>query len=371
MTGSSHSLPKQKPVKGKKIPGYLHHKSTGQARVRIDGRDYYLGPYGSDASRVEYGNLVAKHAGGISVDPLGKSVPESGSPTASGLTVNELTLAFMRHADTHYRKGGKPTSEIDCLKLAIRPLVELYGTIPADQFGPLALKAVRERMIANGWVRRSVNCAIGRIRHVFRFGVGNELVDPATLQKLQAVEPLLAGRTAARDNPPRTGVSDDHINAVRAEVSELVRDLIDLQRLIGARSGELLSLTTAMIDRSGPVWTARLDNHKTVHHGHHRNLAIGPKAQLVLTKYLSANAAKPLFDIEGHSYCRAITRVCTRLKIPRWVPHQLRNTAASAVRDAFGLEHTQAVLGHASADMSEHYARVSQNKAAEVALKIG
>ena len=41
------------------------------------------------------------------------------------------------------------------------------------------------------------------------------------------------------------------------------------------------------------------------------------------------------------------------------------------VREQFGLEHTQAVLGHSKANMTEHYAKASRAKAAEVARKIG
>lgn len=151
----------------------------------------------------------------------------------------------------------------------------------------------------------------------------------------------------------------------------MVRDLIGLQRLTGARSGELLKLTTGMIDRTGPVWLARLTGHKTEHHGLSRTLAFGPQSQLILAKHLSADPDAPLFGIIRTAYCRAITRACEKAEIPRWVPHQLRHTAADAIRQQFGLEHTQAVLGHAKANMSEHYAKAGMGKAAEVALKIG
>jgi hypothetical protein len=77
MTGSSHSLAK------KKLPGYLLHRPSGQARVRIDGKDHYLGPFGSEKSRVAYGELIAQHASGVPIDPF-KS-PASGS---AGLTIN-------------------------------------------------------------------------------------------------------------------------------------------------------------------------------------------------------------------------------------------------------------------------------------------
>jgi hypothetical protein len=33
------------------IHSYLLHKPTGRTRVRINGQDFYLGPYGSEESR--------------------------------------------------------------------------------------------------------------------------------------------------------------------------------------------------------------------------------------------------------------------------------------------------------------------------------
>ena len=355
------------------LPSYLLHKQSGQARVRIEGKEYLLGKYGSEESRVLYGELVAKHAGGVRIDPFAK--PKRGRSTTiepeAGLTINELVLAFMRHADGHYVKNGKPTSEIHCLKAATRSLVDLYGFTFVDEFGPLMLKAVRQTFVDQGWVRESCNKGVNRIRLVFKWGVENEMVAPATLQKLQAVAALLKGRTEAHDNAPRTAVDDIRIETVKKLVRPLVRDLIQLQRLCGARSGELLKLTSRMIDRTGDVWNAAISDHKTVHHDQSRTLYFGPHAQLILTKYLSADPDAKLFGITRSAFCRAITRACEKAGIERWVPHQMRHTNANIVRDEFGLEHTQAVLGHAHADMTQHYARASSTKAAEVARKIG
>ena len=77
---------------------------------------------------------------------------------------------------------------------------------------------------------------------------------------------------------------------MQAVVSPLVRDLIDIQRLVGARSGELLQLNSGDINRSGDVWFAELSDHKTRHHGQSRTLYFGPQSQLILTKYLSADS---------------------------------------------------------------------------------
>ena len=42
------------------IPAYQHHKGSGQAKVRIKGKDVYLGLHGSDESRRRYGKLIAE-----------------------------------------------------------------------------------------------------------------------------------------------------------------------------------------------------------------------------------------------------------------------------------------------------------------------
>ena len=356
------------------FPSYLLHKQSGQARVRINGRDYLLGPYGSDESRIAYGKLIAQIGSGIPIDPIADSnrgsLPrnESADP---GPSVGELCLVFLKHAETHYVKNGKQTSEVFILKSVIRPLNELYGMLPAKDFGPLALKAVRSKMVELAWCRDTINAGMSRIRRIFKHAIANELIDGSILQRLQCVAPLLAGRTEAHDNAPRSAVESDDITTVKKLVSPLVCDLIDLQRLTGARSGELLKLTTGLLDRSGDVWTAELSDHKTVHHKKSRTLHFGPQAQLILAKYLSVDPDARLFGITRAAYCRAITRACEKAGIDRWVPHQMRHTTGHNVREEFGLEHTQAVLGHSKASMTEHYAKASRSKAAEVARKAG
>ena len=92
-------------------PSYQLHKSTGQARTYFDGRDYYLGPYGSDESCIRYGELIGRLSYGlVPIDPLSK--PKTDDEVNKGPSVAEVILAFTLHAETHYVKNGKPTSEI-------------------------------------------------------------------------------------------------------------------------------------------------------------------------------------------------------------------------------------------------------------------
>ena len=42
------------------VPKYTRHKSSGQARVRVNGKDVYLGVYNSAESRKEYNRICAE-----------------------------------------------------------------------------------------------------------------------------------------------------------------------------------------------------------------------------------------------------------------------------------------------------------------------
>ena len=108
-------MPRKKNV----LPSYLLHQARGrepQARVRIEGRDYLLGRYGSEESRIRYGQIISQVAGGVSVDPLAKNRNEADS----GLAVAELLLAFKLHCDSYYK-----TAERDVFNGAMRVIVSL------------------------------------------------------------------------------------------------------------------------------------------------------------------------------------------------------------------------------------------------------
>jgi hypothetical protein len=127
------------------IPAYRLHKQSGQAIVTLpDGlggrRDFTLGEYGSSKSRAEYARLLSEWEAG------GRCLPQPA--TATDISVNELIVRFWTHVEAHYRHpDGTSTSEQEDFKLSLRPLKHLYGHTPAKDFGPRALKAVRQLMV--------------------------------------------------------------------------------------------------------------------------------------------------------------------------------------------------------------------------------
>lgn len=351
----------------KEVPDYRHHKTSGRARVRINGKDHWLGKYGSDESRRKYADLIAEHVAGLAVDE-GAEV----SSAADSLSVAELLCAYLEYAKTYYVKNGKLTAEIHCLRSAMRPLKELFGVTPAAEFGPRALKAVRAAMVDKGWTRKFCNKSVHRIRRIFRWGASNEMVPVAVVQALETLDPLLAGRTTAHDNAKRRAVPEADIEAVKAVLKQQVhKDVIDLLLVTGARPGEILNLTTGMIDRSRAVWVAEITDHKMSHRETERKLYFNATAQKILTGYLKADPEERLFRVSRNKFATIIGDACKEAKVAHWTPHWLRHTTATRVREAHGIEAAQALLGHAQVDMTAKYSTDQERQVIALVQKIG
>jgi integrase len=409
------------PALTRATPKYRHHRASGQAIVTIAGRGFYLGPYGTKASRIEYDRLIGEW--------LAAGRPSHHSVTQSDMSVAELLAQYLRFAKEHYVKGGKKTTEVDCIKHAIKPVKELYSRTRAVEFGPLALRAVRERMIDSGHSRVSINRQISRIRRIFRWAASRELIPVEVYQALATVEGLQKGRTKAAERDPIGPVADAVVEATLPFLSPVVADMVRLQRLLGCRPGELCSIRPCDLDRSAKTWAYRPTSHKTEHHGRERVIFIGPQGQAILTPYLlrpadaycfspaeseakrraimharrktplhygnrpgtnrrtraKRNAGQGCYD--NNAYRRAIKRACDLAdlkaheenpEIPaeqrivrHWHPNQLRHTVATELRRRYGLEAAKAVLGHSEVETTQVYAERDLAAAARIMAEVG
>jgi integrase len=380
-------------------PGYSLHKASGQAYVWLNGREHYLGKYGSPDSRVAYQRIVAEWL-------ASKAVPISHDPikaeaVRADLRINELLVAYLEFAAGYYTKNGRPTGELANMKDAVKPLQALYETLPVSQFGPTGPRAVRERMIGNGFSRKVVNARINRVRRIFKWGVERELIAPGVLQGLQSVAPLKQGRSEARETSRVLPVPQAHIDAVVPHVTRPVKAMIELQLVTGMRPGEVVLMRTCDVDTSGRIWEYRPESHKTQHHGIERIIFLGPLAQGIVRPFLKTDLTEYLFSpsdavlaarrklkprrgrsrrtlrIRGYrrcpsdrctrgSYQTAIYKACVKANIPPWGPNRLRHNAATFLRKEFGVEAARVILGHASAAITEVYAEIDRKKAAEI-----
>jgi len=292
-----------------RTPSYRFHKPSGQAVVTLDGHDIYLGKHDTPESRTEYDRLIAEWLAN------GRRLPaQRDGSSPSDRTVNEVLVGFMAHAEQHYRRAdGTPTSEITDYKLSLRPLKHLYGDTAVKDFGPLALKAVRQLMV-DGYVhpkygpqpplsRKLVNQRIGRVVRVFKWGVSEELVPASVFHALRAVSGLQRGRTPARETEPVKPVADAVVEATLPFLRPQPAAMVQLQRYTGMRPGEVVIIRSVDLDTAGPVWLYRPGSdqgphgkHKTAWRGHGKVIALGPKAQEILKLWLRLNLAEYLFQ---------------------------------------------------------------------------
>lgn len=359
------------PRRKSSVPSYRLHKSSGQAVCYVDRNEVYLGRYDSPESRLAYATLIQRLMAGETVTTGKPAAPPS-------VTVNELLLRFVTEELPRYAEA-----ERFCLMGAIRITRQLFGESDVVDFGPLALRAVRNAMVAGDpdavpkprkpWSRSFTNKQTKRLRLVFRWGVSWEMVPQAVADALGAVKSLARGDCDAAESRPRRAVPDADLQSIRAQLSGMTRDLFDLLLLTGARSGELLSLTTSMIDRTGDIWRADLANHKTRRFGHGRTLFFNRDAQALLLSYMSADPDKPLFPVRRDSFGAAVKRAAIKAGAGPITPHHLRHTVATRLADSHGTEAAQRLLGHADSAMTEHYSRAAERLATDAAksLKIG
>lgn len=388
----------------KSIPSYRKHRATGQAIVTLNGRDFYLGLYGSKASRIEYDRLISEWL------QQGRQIrPAAGD---GDLSVVELIAAYLHFARRYYRKNNRPTSEQASIRCALRYVKLLYGRKPCSEFGPIALQVVVQSMIEAGLSRGTVNQNAGRIKRMFKWGVSQELIPALCSHALESVGGLRKGRSEARETEPIRPVEDSIVDATLPCLPAVVADMVRLQRLTVMRPAEVCLLRPLDLDRSVDVWVYRPESHKTEHHNKQRTIYIGPAAQGILLSYLARDAAAYCFrpcDSEAKrraaqhaarvvpihygnkpgrnrkrrpkrkpgecytvdSYRRAIHRGCDKAGVERWAPNRLRHTAATEVRQKFGLEAAQIILGHSKADVTQIYAERDTAKGIEVARRIG
>lgn len=364
------------------LPKYRKHKASGQAVVTLAGRDHYLGPHNTAASKREYERLTGEWLAAGRPCQFGVNQP-------TVLSVVEVMARYMaQHVRTHYLKAGTPTSEVAAIKCALRPLRELYGRVPVTEFGPRALKAVREKMIDRGLARGTVNQNIGRIKRMFKWAASEELVPADVSVALQSVSGLQRGRTKARETDPVGPVDDKLVDAVLPHLRPAVAAMVQLQRVTGMRPGEVTTIRPCDVRQEDDVWIYTPSSHKTEHHGTTRKVFIGPRGQSVLSPFLEREVSEYCFSPRAadgcvkarrcggrhyriDSYRNAIQRACRKLGVETWSPNQLRHSRATEIRHLHGLEAAQVTLGHNKADVTQVYAERDFALAAQIATQSG
>lgn len=348
--------------------------------------------------------------------------------------LSTLAQIYNQHNIDYYLP---PSREAYNISLAIMPLAEKYPDLQADEFTSLHLKEFLKFVVESDkydWCRKLINERIRCIKRMFKWAASEMLISVHTFTALSTIEGLRKGRTIARESKKVLPANIELVNAVIDVVAPVIGDMIQIQILTAMRSGELCKMRPCNIDRSEEIWIyqpqavdpTKQYNHKKDYLGYQKIITIGPKAKLLLAKYMfrdptdycfkptesyrqclqaksdkrktplkygnrpgtNCKGTMPLnecFNSDG--YMKIIKRACkTAFPMPKeltqeekkqwekqhhWHPHQLRHVAGTEVTRKFGIDAARAVLGHQKINTTEYYVQLDLAKAKEVAKMMG
>ena len=268
-----------------RVPTYRHFKLRNLACVVLDGKTFYLGPYGSPESRVRYAAKIAEWGRNRSV-----AIADRDNPDA--YTCGQLALDYLEYAEGYYVKNGQTTSQVFQIKLALKELVKLFETEPTAKFGPVKLKNLQQYLVDQGKSRSYLNKLVSCLKLAFKWAASEELIPAATHHGLQTVGGLKKGRTPAREIPPVEPVDEAIVEQTLPYLSPVVADMVRLQLGSAMRPGEVCNVRPCDITRgTDGTWVYRPEHHKTEHHNVDRIVTLGPLAQEILAPYLTGRDA--------------------------------------------------------------------------------
>lgn len=356
-------------------PPKLCQTKTGIYYVYVNRKKTYLGKCSKRVAETRYRNFLSKLYSSDNASVVLDS--------KDGVTISELVAAFMTSRQTYYARYGSQYKQLDRFKTALSFPVALFPELPVDAFGPAKLVAVRESMIDSGrFCRGYINSLVTCVRHVFAWGVEQELVKPETLYGLRAVSPLKRGRSTARESSRVVPVSAEAVETTLPFLSPTVAAIVTVQRFTGMRPSEVLTMRVRDLEPWESGYKYTLEHDKTDYRravDDQRVVYLGTKAAAACRPFLKNK--KPdsfVFIASGDnepykptSYGRAITRAAKRAGVSHWTPYQLRHLFATEVRAQFGLEAAQVILGHKRADVTQIYAERNLSLARDVINKLG
>jgi integrase len=397
----------------RRIPTYSLHKHSGLARVRISGRDVYLGKFGTPESHAEYERVIGEWlASGGSSHGI---TSHKRSRVDESLTITEVIAAHWKQrlvsgvGQATLQRSDRP---------AFRHLRKTYGHTLAIDFRARSLRAYQRAMVVDeGLSRQYVNSKLSpAVKRLFKWAVREELLPVESYQRLALVPGLRLGEFEAREAPPVRAVPDERIEATLPHLPQIVADMVRVQRLTGMRPAEVCGMRFSEIDTSGACWFYAPARHKNAHRGLSRTVPLGPKAQAILMKYRRRDPKDAVFspresEAQRHkelrrarqtpmtpsqlardaerqrntarrgrrpgeaytavSYAQVIRRSCETAGVERWTPNQIRHTAATELRKKQGLDAAWALMGHEKPDTTLIYAEQRLDRAAKIAMETG
>ena len=395
----------------KAFPEPQLHRAKGLLRLRVDGREFWLGKPGTrtaDERRAEILAAWGANGGSLPADfnlnttKPKKVVPKIAKEITTGVTVGDLLEITLSEVG-----GGKTPHQLRnvarwWLLRKVADVLHPYFKTPAAEFGPRllgdAIRLMANTPMKNGKglpTKKYCREVAAEIKRIFSEAVAREQVPPERLVALNALKKLPTEN--ARDSVERDPIDLETVEDTCAVLPPVVADLLRFILLTGCRPSEATSATPSMIDTTATPWVLRPEKHKTKKKGHDRIIQIGPQARAILTRWQSGKGDNELVfsrddlsrattsnmitlqtlksdrqEFSRDDFKRYLKRAIAKQGVQHWSPYQLRHTGLTAIREVGGRDAAQAQAGHTDGAITERYTRKTlENAASEIVEKIG
>ncbi|MDR0703952.1 MAG: site-specific integrase [Planctomycetaceae bacterium] len=363
----------------KKVPKYRKHSTRNLGFIEIAGKRTYLpGAYNSHESLSAYADVIKRLA------IVGKPQTDIRITRGDNVPIRFLVAKFLDWAFENYRKkSGRQTSTYKCFKNDVVPLLlAKYEGLPTDSFGPVDLRELRNDFVQKGLSRSTINMYITKVKRIFAWGAGNELVPESVAGALKYVEQLEQGKTNAPETEPVVSVPKNAIDKTLPFLPPAIADMVLLQYEIGCRPSEVCNIRWCDIDQSDDIWIYEPFEHKTERKGKRRLIAIRKTGQTILEKYRSKPESDFIFSSPNSKkrqkkgkrynnqysvsgYESAIRRAALKAGVPHWTPNQIRHRFATDVDDT-----AQILLGHTNKKVTNRYIDHDKEKVKQAARRL-
>jgi integrase len=232
------------------------------------------------------------------------------------------------------------------------------------------------------------------------------LVPKAVWINCNCIEKLKKGEQGNRPERKhkKRAVPVEQVDAVSKHCHPQIAAMVRLQLATGMRPGDVCSSRWADIDKEGEIdsdgnrnWIYTVGGAKTEHHGFVTQYKLGKEAQAILERFPALPTAfifsparamadrraagkqrklkagpRRTFNTMWHPVCyrQHVVDACTKAKVQRFTPHELRHKALTEVTNTAGVGAACAVANHRSIATTARYYHVSKEDSSRGVAKL-
>lgn len=386
----------------------LKQHAKGQFFIRLHGQQIYLGT-----------NRRAAEAERLRIIGRSIAMPDVPPTAGPGMLLADALLLYAQHAAQRYTDERQLTR----IRIITVKATERFPTLLATEFRARALEELRAHLVTcrrddgRPLTRRYINHLIAALVIGFRWLATREVVPMDTFHLLREQARDLCEWGGGRDSDPIVAVEDKVVDRTLEAGSDVVRAMIQVQRLAGMRPGELVRMRREEISTRPGEWvrvavTGKMvqavnlngkafwlyapAKHKNLKRKKPRTIVLNPEAQRILSPFLAGldpvrggpvfrrpNGEPFTVGMYGHKIMRAVWTVNRRevregralvagRLIPSWSPNQLRKAAAEEADKHLGADAAGALLGHGAGRRAlDTYIQQQVEQAVRAADKLG